>query len=140
MTATRGIIGYGTVFQTGDTSSPIVWTSLAEVRNVAMPSISRDVIDAGHECAPDEWREVLTGINTANEVTLECNFYKTTYQTLLAEMNTAVIKPRRIVLPGGTYLAFNAFLISIDVNVATGDLVAASVKFRPSGQPTLTVV
>jgi hypothetical protein len=141
MTLSSAIIGYGTLFQTGDTSSPIVWSSLAEVKGLSLPSLQRDVIDAGHESAPDEWREVLTGLKTAGDFGLECNFYKTTYQALIAELGTTTIKPRRIVFPGGSYFQFDAFLVGIDVGVTIGDLITCSVKFRPSGEPTgLTVI
>lgn len=140
MTASRAIIGYGTLFQTSNNDSPLTWSSLAEVRSIGMPAMSRSVIDAGHECAPDEWREVLTGLNEAGELTVEANFYKAVYQDLLAELGTRVIKVRRIVLPGGSNLVFSAFLISIDSSIATGDIILASVKFRPSGQPTFNVV
>jgi hypothetical protein len=140
MTATLAIIGYGTLFQTGDNNSPIGWTTLAEVRGLSLPPLSRDVIDAGHECAPDEWREILTGINTAAEVSLDANFNKTTYATLVAEFGSTDIKTRRIVLPGGSYVTFDAYLVGLEVAVAVGDLVSANAKFRASGAPALTVV
>lgn len=140
MTATLAIIGYGTLFQTSDGNSPPNFASLAEVVSVSLPPLSRDVIDAGHESAPNEWRAILTGLKTAGEISLECNFYKTTYQTLLAELDTTIIKGRRIVLPGGSYLAFDAYLIGLDVGIAAADKIPVSVKFRPSGTPTFTVV
>jgi Lambda phage tail tube protein, TTP len=140
MTATRAIIGYGSLFQTSNNDSPLTWSSLSEVRSMTVPPISRSVIDAGHECAPDEWREVLTGLNELGELTVEANFYKTVYQDLLAEFGTRVIKTRRIVFPGGSNLVFDAYLISIESALAKGDIVLAQVKFRPSGDATFTVV
>lgn len=140
MTATLAITGYGTLFQTGDTSSPIVYTTLAEVNKLTPPPLTRDIIDAGHESAPDEWREILTGLKTAGEVSLDCNFIKTTYNTLFAELGSTVIKPRRIVYPGGTHLDFDAFLTELDVGLDIGGLMIATAKFRASGTPSLTVV
>lgn len=140
MVATLAIIGYGTVFQTSDGNSPATWTALAEVRALGVPPLTRDVIDAGHESAPDEWRAVLTGLKTAGEISVECNFYKTTYQTLMNELSTTVIKSRRIIFPGGTYLAFDAYLVGLETAAATGDIITAVAKFRPSGTPALTVV
>ncbi len=113
---------------------------MSEVKSIGLPALTRDVVDAGHESAPDEWRAVLTGLKNAGEVSVECNFYKTTYQTLLAEMSSTTIKTRRIVFPGGTNLVFDAYLISLESSLAAGDLVTAVAKFRPSGQPTLNVV
>jgi hypothetical protein len=140
MTATLAIIGYGTLFQTSNNDSPLTWSALSEVRSVGLPSLSRDVIDAGHESAPDEWRQILTGLKNAGEITVECNFIKTTYQTLLNELSTTTIKTRRIVFPGGTNLVFDAFLISLDGAITAGDIIVASAKFRPSDDVVLNVV
>lgn len=140
MTASLAIIGYGTRFQTGDTSSPIVYTSIAEVRTLALPPLSVDTVDAGHESAPDEWREVLTGLKTAGEMSLEMNFHKSSYQTLFNELGTRVIKPRRILLVSGTHIDFNAWLTKLEATFGTADLVSAVASFRASGEPTLTVV
>lgn len=140
MTASLAIIGYGTRFQTGDTSSPIVYTSLAEVRGLAFPPLSVDVVDAGHECAPDEWREVLTGLKTAGELSLEMNFHKSSYQLLFNELGTRIIKPRRVLLVSGTHLDFDGWLTKLEATFGVGDLVSAVAGFRASGEPTLTVV
>ena len=78
MAKSLAIIGYGTLFQTGDNASPINWTTLAEVKSLSPPPLSRDVIDAGHESAPGEWREVLTGLHNMAEITMELNFHKIT--------------------------------------------------------------
>lgn len=140
MAPTLAIIGYGSAFQTANADSPMTWSALAEVRGMGMPAMTVDVVDASHECAPDEWREVLTGLKGAGEIALDCNFIKTTYQALLAELGTRTIKTRRIVLPGGSNLVFDAFLISIEVGLAVGDLIPCVAKFRPSGEPTLNIV
>jgi len=135
MTRSNAVIGWGTLFQTGDNNSPVTWSALAEVKALTLPPLSRDIIDAGHECAPDEWREVLTGLKNAGDVSVECNFYKTTYQALLNELDDTTIKPRRIILPDGTQLVFNAYLTGVEVGVSVGDLISASAKFRVSGAP-----
>lgn len=140
MTATLGIIGYGSLFQTSNNDSPLTWTSLSEVKGIGLPALTRDVVDAGHESAPDEWRAVLTGLKSAGEVSVECNFIKTTYQSLLTELGSTTIKTRRIVFPGGTNLVFDAYLISLESGLSAGEIISAVAKFRPSGQPTLNVV
>src|SRR5678816_1487948 len=114
MTSSLGKIGYGSLFQTSNNDSPLTWSSLSEVKSIGLPVLSRDVIDASHESAPNEWREILTGLLSAGEVSVECNWIKTTYNTLLAELSTTTVKARRIVFPGGTYLEFDAYLISLE--------------------------
>src|SRR5215510_5167859 len=99
MTATLAIIGYGSSFQTSNNDSPLTWSSLSEVKAIGLPSLARDVVDASHESAPDEWAAVLTGLKRGGEFSVVCNFYKTTYQTLFNELGSSVIKTRRIVFP-----------------------------------------
>jgi hypothetical protein len=140
MTATLAKLGYGSLFQTSNNDSPLTWTAMSEVRSISLPGLSRDVIDASHESAPNGWREVLTGLLTAGDFSVECNFIKTTYSTLFAELSSTTIKARRIVFPGGTFLEFNAYLISLEGMLDSGAVVLSTAKFRPSGQPTLTVV
>jgi len=136
MVATSAKIGYGATFQTDYTlASPAVWVTLSEVTGMSLPELSRDAIDASHECAPNEWRTFVTGLNQAGEVELQFNFTKAQYQTLQGELATQTSKPRRIVLLDGTLMTFSATLISLALPIAIGDRLMATAKFKPDGQP-----
>jgi len=135
MVTTLAKIGYGTLFQTGDSNSPIGWSTLAEVTALTLPPLTRDAVDAGHECAPNEWREVVLGLNNSGEIAVDLNFRTDTYALLLAEFDTTTLKPRRIVFPGGSSFVFNAYLIGLDAPITVGDKMAAQAKFRASGEP-----
>jgi hypothetical protein len=141
MTRTLAIIGYGSLFQTNQGGSPDNWSATAEVNSITLPELTRDVIDAGHEAAPNEWREVLVGIPTAGEVDIVANFIPATYQALFAEIGSGTVKSRRVVFPNGSSLVFNAYLISAAIALTVGDLITATAKFRVSGQPgPLTII
>lgn len=141
MTATKATIGYGSLFQTNQGGSPNDWTALAEVVSVNFPPLTVDVIDAGHEAMPGEYREVLTGIRTAGDVTVVCNFQPVTLQSLFNELNSMLLRQRRLVFPNGTSIVFNAYLISLESGLAAGDVVQATAHFRVTGAPgPLTVV
>jgi tail tube protein len=138
--ATQAKIGYGTVFQTDYTlASPTVWVTMSEVNAVALPPLSRDAIDASHECAPDEWRTFVTGLNSGGEITVAMNFVAAQYVTLQNEFATKTTKPRRILFQNGAYVIFNATLTSLDAPVTVSDKIVTTAKFKIDGEPGLFV-
>lgn len=140
MTATSAKIGYGTVFQTDYTStSPTVWVTLAETRELALPPVSRDAIDSSHECAPDEWRTFITGLKNGGEISIEMNFIKAQYNTLLGELSTTVTYPRRIVYLDGSIFTFNARLLSLEAPISADGLLSSVAKFKIDGTPALSI-
>ena len=140
MTATLARIGYGTVFQTDYTlTSPVVWVTLAEANGMSLPPLSRDAVDASHECAPDEWRTFVTGLKSGGEVDVSMNFIAAQYLTLQGELSTITSKPRRILYSNGTVLTFSATLIGLDAPIAIGDALSSVAKFKIDGAVSLLV-
>lgn len=140
MTATSARIGYGTVFQTDYTlASPVVWVTLSETTTLSLPPVSRDTIDSSHECAPNEWRTFVTGLKNGGEISVEMNFIKAQYNTLLGEFATQTSKPRRIVYLDGSYFTFNGTLISMEAPIATAGKLLVVAKFKIDGEPALTI-
>ena len=136
MVATSAKIGYGATFQTDYTSSsPTVWVTLSEVINMSLPPLSRDAIDSSHECAPNEWRTFVTGLNSAGEIPVQMNFTKAQYQTLQGELATLTAKNRRVVFLDGTVMTFSAMLMALELPVEINGRLVAMAKFKISGQP-----
>lgn len=140
MTTTLARIGYGTVFQTDYTSaSPVVWVTLAEAKGMALPPLSRDAIDASHECAPNEWRTFVTGLRSGGEIDVVMNFIASTYLTLQTELEDTLSRNRRIVYANGTVLAFTARLMGLEQPIASGEVLNATAKFKIDGAVSLIV-
>lgn len=140
MTATLSKLGYGTLFQTDYTlASPTVWVTISEAATLSLPPLSRDAVDASHECAPDEYRTFVTGLKSGGEISVTMNFIAAQYITLQGELSSTTPKPRRIVLPGGSIMTFSATLIGLEVPVAVGEKMTATAKFKIDGAPALLV-
>lgn len=140
---TDAMIGFGTLFKTGNGAIPEIFTSLAEVTNVTPPAMARDSIDATHEESPEGYREFIPGLKDGGEVSLELNFIpgNTTADDLIAEFDattgTGAIKNRQIVFPNGEILAFRAFLTAFETDAPIDDKMTLSVTFKVTGKPTL---
>lgn len=129
---TAAILGYGSLFQTWNGTG---WVTLAEASAMSLPPLSKDVIDAGHESAPGEWRDVVTGLKSAGEISVSLNFIASEYQARYDDLNSVTFTQRRILLPDDSIYPFNAHLVGLETGVAVGERIAATAKFKVIGQP-----
>lgn len=138
---TSAEIGYGTLFQTGDDSSPETWTTLAEVTAITPPSMARDSIDASHEQSPEAWREFIAGMKDGGEVQIEMNFIAASNAvTMAAEFDlaaSAASKNRRILFPDGSNWEFTAFCTGYEPDAPMDDKMGATATFKVTGKPVL---
>lgn len=125
-------IGYGSTFETNRGTG---WQTLGELTGFSLGGISRDVIDAGHECAPSEWRDSVAGLKTGGDAAVEINFTVSEYEKLQAELDSDVFYPRRFWFTDGHVFQFNAILTGLDTAIPTGDKVSTSAKFKIGGMP-----
>lgn len=72
MAETEAKIGYGTLLQFGDGASPEVWTTLAEVVDIAGPGMETAIVNAGHMESPEATMEYIAGMIQPGEVTVQC--------------------------------------------------------------------
>lgn len=129
---TLATLGYGAAFQT---DSGTGWDTIAESVAITLPPLSRDAIDASHECKPGEWRESIPGLKNGGEVSVEMNFTNAQYVALAAELDIATTLPRRIVFLDGSIYPFNAFLVALESGATVGDRRAAAARFKVVGEP-----
>lgn len=129
---TLATIGYGAAFQT---ASGETWLTIAESVSMTLPPLSRDAIDASHECKPGEWRESVPGLKNGGEVTVEMNFTNAQYIALAAELGSSATVARRLLFPDGAIYPFNAFLVALEAGAAVGERRAASARFKVVGEP-----
>jgi len=129
---TEATLGYGAAFQT---DSGAEWITVAETVSITLPPLSRDAIDASHECKPGEWRESVPGLKNGGEVTVEMNFTNAQYIALAAELDTSATLSRRIVFLDGSIYPFDAFLVALESGATVGDRRAAAARFKVVGEP-----
>lgn len=134
------ISGYGTLFQVGNGASPEVFTSIAEVYDVAIPQSTTDLIEVTHYTSPGRRKEFISGLIDTAEFTATMNFLpahatQDPSTGLIAAQASGVTKNYRIVLPDDddTTVTFAAVVRSIAPTIPVNDRMTLAATFKPSG-------
>src|SRR5688500_8363804 len=101
---TNARIGHGNLFQLFDTGvSPPAWVTVAEVKSVTPPSLSRDAVEATHTESTEAWREFIAGLKDAGEVSAELNLVpdSDSMDLLLATFDSDELQQARILFADG---------------------------------------
>lgn len=139
---TEASTGFGTIFRTGNGSSPETFTEFGEVTNVTPPNISRDSIDASHGQSPGGYREFIPGLVDGGEVTIEFNLIPGGVASLALMAEFALLgqeatKTREIEFPNGAIWNFNAFLTGFQSESPADDKMTGTATYKITGQPAL---
>lgn len=139
------IFGYKTILKIGDGASPEVYTSVAEVTSVGLPSTSKDAVDTTHTESPDRARTYIGGLIDAGEIPLEVRFLPTdSTQSASAGLlyklwNTHTPSNFQINIdPDGVDVdwTISAIVTNFDGSAPMDDLINASFTLKVSGKPT----
>lgn len=68
---------FGSFLQAGDGGAPESFTTIAEVGDIAGPSLTRDTEEVTNHSSPNGWEEFITTIGRSGEVTFPVNFIPT---------------------------------------------------------------
>lgn len=128
--------GMGTTFgkQDGTTGT---FTSLAEIKDITGPSMSRETLDTTAIDTAGGYRTFITGVKDAGAITLSLNYTAVAYSTMLAGFTSDVAATYQIKLPDGTTLVFDGLVTEIPLTIPTG-LVTFTVTVKISGAVTVT--
>jgi tail tube protein len=147
MQATKATIGYLATFQTGDTSSPVNYTQMAELKNIKPNLVTVPVINATHLQSPNATEEKLPGLILPGTIDISGNHIGDTSQlSILALSQTRTVFPFKITAPinKGTQvytIAGNGFFSKYDVGQLEPNVLAEfSATIEITGTLTETVV
>lgn len=133
---TSAAIGSGATFKIGNGATPIeVFTAIAEVTSISVPSISVDAVEATHLGSGGN-REYIVGLADGGEIAVELNFTKGGYAALEAKLKTKFNV--EIAEPGGAEWAASVILTALSAEIPLDDRMTASATFKVSGLPTFT--
>ncbi len=138
MTDTKASIGYGITFEMADIATPTVFTYLAEIYDVTLPSEETDQVDATHMQSPNRTREFVEGLTDPGEAGFEMNYVagSASDKALIAAKGKR--KWCRVTFPNGVQLLFVGSRQSYEKSAPTDDKMTATVSFKVSGEPILT--
>lgn len=134
------VLGYGTVFSTGDGNSPESFVAFAEVSAMDGPKFDVDTIDTSHEEPPGGAHDSFPGFLDAGEVSISFNLTtgSASMAVLMGEVPTRPLRNRKIVFPDGKVMSFVAFLKSFSSSETAADRVVGNATFKVSGDVVLT--
>ena len=129
-------IGYGTDFQRGTGSGPIVYATVGEVIDIKLPELTRDTKDATHYKSPDRYKEYIGALRDGGEAGFTLQFKDAADLTaLLTDYQTDAAVPYRIVFPDATHWTFSGLVTKVGATVPLEDRMTAEVTVKISGKP-----
>lgn len=144
MPASSAVSGFGTLLKIGDGGGSEVFTTIAEVRDVQGPGITRTTFDTTNMNSPGGWMEKAAGLIDAGQVTFNVNWLVTdstqNYTAgLLHDMVNGTKRNFRITWPnaGATNWTFAAFITGYNPNAPLNDALRNQITLTVTGQPTL---
>lgn len=133
MAATTAKIGFGVLLKRST-------TIIAELTDIVGPGYTRDTVEATHTESPNNYKEYLSGLMDAGEVTAELNFLSdATQEQLLTDLNSTTAVSYNIVFPtpsASKTCTFNAFVTAWQPSAPIQDVMKVNVTFKITGKPT----
>lgn len=137
--ASEAIAGVGAQFKRGNGATSEVFTALSEVNSINGPTMTREQIDVTSLDSTGGYREYIGGFRDGGEVTLNMNFTRDNFVTLLTDFESADNVNYQIVLndTGATTLTFAGVVTNLPLSVPTDDKVTVDATIKVTGQVEL---
>lgn len=138
--ATNAAIGFGTAFKRGDGADPEVFTAIAEVTAINGFAMSKDTVDASHMTSTNRYREFISGLRDAGEVSIEINFDPdgTDIANAFTDFNANVARNYQIVWADTSEFEFSGICTGVETGAPVDDKMSATLTYKITGQPALT--
>lgn len=135
---------HGTLLKLGDGEDPEVFTTIAEVKDIAGLSISADSEDVTSHDSEDGWAEQMPTLLHGGEFSFDVNLNPTAathgYTTgVLKDLVDRQLRNIQFVFTdtAGTTWTAPGYFIKFDVAAPVAGVTSASITFEVSGKPTL---
>jgi len=119
------------------TGAAETFATIAEVKSISGPGLSSETIDATHMESPNSYREMLVGLKTGGEVSVEMNFLpgNANHILLSTTFGNRTKKRYQLVFPdtGVTKWQFEGYITSMQPSATIDDILSCSVSFTLTG-------
>lgn len=137
-----GLDAFGTALARSDMASSPTFAEVANVTNISGPSISRSTIDVTAHDSSEAWMEFLGSLKDGGEVSMDINWdpEEATHASLVDDLDDTEPRDYKIIFPNDlAEWAFSGIMTGFEPDYPTDDKVSASVSFKVTGKPTLTL-
>jgi hypothetical protein len=140
----NAVSGPGFLLQLGSVAGDAgSFTTVAEVKDITGPSVSLDVIDVTNQDSAGGYEEIIPSIRRAGEVDFDVNFDPASgthdgITGLVYLANNKVKRGWRLQMQTNSkYWSFDGYVVGLQMKAPVAGVLAASVKIRITGQPTI---
>lgn len=134
---------FGAALLRSDMTSTPTFDEVASVTALSGPGLSRDTNEVTAHDSPDQYKEFIGSLKDGGEVSMDINWdpEQTTHADLLADFEDTVPRDYKLSLPVATTTewAFSAIMTGFDPTQNPDGKLEASVTFKITGKPVLTV-
>lgn len=131
---------FGTLLQRGDGEDPEVFTTIAGVRNIPLPNISRDTIDVTAHDSPGAFEEIIPTIKRTEAAALEIVYdpADAEHVNLKNDFDNGVKSNYRIVFPdaANTTKEFAAYVTGFAIEAPHDGALMLSATLKITGAIT----
>ena len=128
--------GIGTIFNRWNGSA---WVAIAEINSISGPSSTRETIDVTTLDSTGGYREFISNLRDAGDVSLNMNFTAATYELMKDDFEDDDVQEYQIVLPDadGTTLEFEGLVTELPIEIPLDDKISCNITIKVSGQVEL---
>jgi len=126
--------GVGTTFKRWNSSTG-QWDRIAEITNIGGPTMTRDTIDVTSMDSTGGYKEFIASFRDAGTVSLDMNFTRNGYETMLTDFESDDLQNYEIGLPDAdnTTFEFQGLVTECPLSAKADDKVGSSVTIKISG-------
>lgn len=139
---TSAVIGKGTLLKAGDGGGPEVFTTIAEVKSISGPQITRDTLDVTNMDSVGNFREFVSTLQDGGTVSFDVNYIgdNTSQNNMKTDQDNGTARNFQILMPnvGATLFAFTALVVGNDFNFEIDGIISLSISLKITGQVTIT--
>lgn len=121
------------------------WSSIAEVKAIAVPTVNTDYQDATSLDSPNGFREYVPGLKDAGEISIPAGYTTAIYTAAAGYQAAQNLLYFRTTLPleegqstTGDVFAYRGYVTPQLEQNAAGDIIAMTLSVRTSGDVTFT--
>jgi len=133
-----GIAGLKAEFRRWDSGAG-TWTKIAKLRSLTGPSMSRGTIDVSAADQTKGYRDFVTDLREAGEMTLSLLFDRSEYELMLTDFESDTAQNYEIVLPDAdnTSFEFEGLVTEMPLAIPTHDAVTVDITIKITGVPNI---
>lgn len=139
---TAGIAAFGTLLKRGNAATPEVFTTIAEVGDIAGPTLKTQLEDATNHGSSGSFEEKIPTVQSMGSIKFPVSFIPTnathSYSAgIVLDWKNKTKRNFQMVFPDNTTWTFAAYVEQVDFKAPVKKVLTADITLTITGAPTL---